>query len=283
MFKQPVALLLIYMLVLSACDTDNLKNPRCSFVAPFPKANKQLSNLLGETLHLKSGDDTVTLHIRSDRNNNLITRANGDTVFYGQVSKFRQLYFLTEKRNDSSYHIYAIKVSRNRIYGLNSLGFQLFFLDDAITKGFHNSMVQSVNHDSSVIRLRPDKKELRKFYSELLNNFPPDTIIQLTPAKVVLPPAEQETVSLSEDPEEYSLIKRIYPNPVKKQLHLETEQPGEYTYEIISLSGNTIKSGSFNATSVQVNVSDIAGGIYLLRVYTRDESAVDVARIVKHD
>lgn len=283
MLRLPVIQLLCYLLLLTACDP-NAVQPQSSFDAPFPKANKQLSNILGETVSVKSGDDTITLHISGDRKYNLITGENGDTLFYGQVSKFRELYFLSEKHNDTTYHIYAIKISRNYIYGLTNLYSQPFVLSTAILDGAHQSMVKYVSPDSTIIRLTPDKKELRKLFAAYFKNSTPDTIIPHTnKAPAYLTASKEEALTSPVDPEEYSLIKKIYPNPVKARLTIETEQAGDYTYEIINMSGNTLKTGHFKASNIQVDVADLVGGIYLLRLYNHDESLVDVTRIVKHD
>jgi hypothetical protein len=62
----------------------------------------------------------------------------------------------------------------------------------------------------------------------------------------------------------------IYPNPVKNELFIQSEQPVEKV-EIINLSGRTVET--LRATSLQngaqsINVSSLPAGVYLVKIGT---------------
>ena len=69
----------------------------------------------------------------------------------------------------------------------------------------------------------------------------------------------------------------LYPNPVRDILNIETETETEIkSVEIYNLQGQKIKT----ALSKQVNVSDLASGIYMVRIEDTN-NAVETKRIVK--
>ena len=84
--------------------------PISTFDSSFPKNNKQLSRIFGDKLLIKNNNDTLVLKIVSNKNNNLITSENGDTIFFGKVCKYRDLYYLNHKVDDTTYYISAFKI-----------------------------------------------------------------------------------------------------------------------------------------------------------------------------
>jgi hypothetical protein len=57
----------------------------------------------------------------------------------------------------------------------------------------------------------------------------------------------------------------VYPNPAHSSLYISLPKVDDYTYEIKSLEGKSIKSGAFS-NSNEIGVSDIKTGIYILVV-----------------
>jgi hypothetical protein len=132
---------------------------RNSFDSAFPKNNKRLANILGDVLMLKNGEDTLTLKITSTKENNLVLATTGDTVFFGSVCKYRELYYLSQKVNDTAYHIGAFKIKDNLVYGLTSQWAQHYEIDKKIMKGGHKPLVKYISRDTTVIRLLPTKRK----------------------------------------------------------------------------------------------------------------------------
>ncbi len=62
---------------------------------------------------------------------------------------------------------------------------------------------------------------------------------------------------------------KAYPNPASNTLNIQLENRKEATIELISITGQTVLSETFDGTptgSVQLNVSDLTRGFYYLRV-----------------
>ena len=133
---------------------------RTTFDGPFPKRNIDLSQILGDSLIIKSGVDTIFLNISSSKNYNLIkSSTNGDTIFHGRVSKFRGMYYFSQQIDDTSYYIYAVRLKDNLIFGLNTAWEQTLFIESAVDKGQYQNIVKYLSN--YIIRLHSDKKALR--------------------------------------------------------------------------------------------------------------------------
>ncbi|WP_394758552.1 T9SS type A sorting domain-containing protein [Flavobacterium sp.] len=72
-----------------------------------------------------------------------------------------------------------------------------------------------------------------------------------------------------------NLTVKVYPNPVRDILNIETETEIK-SVEIYNLQGQKVKT----ALSKQVNVSDLASGIYMVRMQD-ENNAIETKRIVK--
>ena len=58
---------------------------------------------------------------------------------------------------------------------------------------------------------------------------------------------------------------RVWPNPASDVLYFEA-QSGNATFHIVSVDGKTIKSGSLNGTTQQIDVADLPSGIYVISI-----------------
>ena len=62
-------------------------------------------------------------------------------------------------------------------------------------------------------------------------------------------------------------VLKIYPNPVHQTIRFSAnEVTSPMDYEILSLNGNTIKSGKINPSFYAIEVSDMEAGVYFIRV-----------------
>lgn len=71
-------------------------------------------------------------------------------------------------------------------------------------------------------------------------------------------------------------ILKVYPNPVKDVLYLESniESYDDVNYSIIDLSGRTIISDQLTGSTVEVNVSQLPAGSYIVKVQDHKNSMV---------
>jgi hypothetical protein len=72
----------------------------------------------------------------------------------------------------------------------------------------------------------------------------------------------------------------IYPNPVKNVINFNSSVNALVsTIELTDLNGRTVKTVKVNATEGQISVSDLATGMYMMKITT--DQGVAVKKIVK--
>lgn len=235
--------------------------PISTFEAPFPKNNKQLSKIFGSLLLIKNNSDTIFLKITSTKNDNLITDSKtGDTIFFGKVCKFREFYYFNHKVNDTSYYISAFKIKGNLIYGLNRWA-QYFDVDENIKKGNGIELVKSINSDTSSIRLKPNKREIKKLFALIMSETLPDTILN---SKTDLNEIAKRESSLEKETDEVENKIKVYPNPATDFINIEISQKS--SYQLIDVNGKIVLQGKLGELENRIEISDKQAGIYFLNI-----------------
>lgn len=264
---------------LASCEDVQRLLPKATFDSSFPKRNRNLANILGDLLVIKSGNDTVTLKISSSQNSNVVTNnETGDTVFNGIVSKYRGLYYFSQQFNDTTYWIYAVKITDNLIYGLNTGWEQMLRVEKAIESGKHQKLIKYVAKDN--IRLHPDKKELKELFKSIIDSIPPDTVLQ-PGQKIML----TDTTEIAEqiDSEEFDYFSKVYPNPTSDILNIELQKTGKTIYHLSDIQGKTILEGQFTDKRNQVDLSNQAPGIYALTLIDPLSKQKETIKIIKKE
>jgi len=271
--------ILIVLLMLTSCMSKT-KHPIITFDSPFPKKNKDLTNILGKQLIIKTESDTLTLNITSNKKRNLILNAEtGDTVFIGTVSKYLGMYYFNEQVNDSSYKIYAVKLTDNLIYGLTINWIQQLYIEDEIKKGNNKKLVKYINTDTTIIRLHPDKQELRKLLGSFIIDFPPDTILNFYEKSSIFMDTNNTLTKI--DPEDYEYLLKAYPNPTSGILNIELQQKNKLVYKLINLQGMSVLQGQFNDLINRIDLSKQSNGIYTLTLINLANKQKETIKIIK--
>jgi len=73
---------------------------------------------------------------------------------------------------------------------------------------------------------------------------------------------------------------KIYPNPVKDLMFVQTRIPGKHKIEITSINGGIIYSRDFFGTYMQIDFSSFQEGIYIIRIESKD--TVTTEEIIKY-
>lgn len=79
----------------------------------------------------------------------------------------------------------------------------------------------------------------------------------------------------------------VYPNPASDYVKVRIDIPnlsGKATYDLHDITGKKVITKEFNVETsvpVELSLSDIRPGIYLLKVYVAKENLVRVAKLVK--
>ena len=269
---------LTFLIFFAACDEIGNFLPKTTFDNPFPKNNRDLSKILGDNLTLKSGNNTLSLKIFSSENYNLITnQINGDTLFKGTVCKFRGLYYFSEQLNDSSYWIYAVKVSDNLVYGINSAFEQTLLIDKAIKANPQNKMVKFISNDK--IRLHPDKRNLKNLFSAIIDSISPDTILNFKEVAPLL----YDTTKIIEniDNEEYNFLSKVYPNPTADYLNIELQHKNKLNYYLTDLAGKRVLQGQVTESKSKIDLRLQKPGIFYLTLISSSDNWKETTKIVK--
>lgn len=251
--------------------------PKTTFDSPFPKRNRDLTNILGERMTIKSGIDTLTLKVYSTTNSNLIiNEETGDTIFFGTVCKFRGLYYFNQQLNDTSYWIYAVKLTNNLVYGLNTAWAQTMLIDRAIESGTYQKLVKYISEES--IYLHPDKRELRNLFAAIIDSIPLDTILEF---QEVTSSSTDITESFAPiDPEDFELFSKVYPNPATNFINIELQQKDKITYLLTDVNDKAVLQGQFTDFRNKIDLRGLADGIYSFTMHSSDNFK-ETVKIIK--
>lgn len=251
---------------------------KSTFDAPFPKQNRNLVGILGDTIQITGRCSPLTFRILSTRKSNLIIDVNtGDTLFKGTVCKYRDLYYFSEQVNDTSFRIFALNITDSLIYGLQHY-FQYARVDSAITNGKHPKLVKFISNNQNTIRLHPDKKELRKLFTSILAGTEPFEIIKASSSSVV---NHSEQIPAFIEPDDLELLSKVYPNPAADILNVELYQKNAVSYTLSDLNGKAALRGKLHEMSNKVDISNLPNGIYILAVVS-SEGQTETVKIIKN-
>ena len=259
-------------------------NPKSSFDNPFPKRTKNLTYILGEKFLITDGKDTIKYNVffrKPDRYNIIVDQLANDTIFSGTVCQYKGLYYFNEQINDTAYWIYAVEINYETIKGLNTGWEQMFLLDEIIEKGEHKNIVKFIDKEKDIIILRPDKIELRKIYTSIIDSLPAYTLIEWEPKLTGKENIEKERTEIVQtDIDEFEIISKIYPNPAKDHCTLVLQENNHFKFDILDNSGRIITSGQLNNRINRIDLSNFSNGIYLIRVHTADTKGMETIKLV---
>lgn len=267
------------MVVISCkkAEEASLESPKSTFDSPFPKNNKQLDRIFGETLLVKKYNDTLVLNIKSNKYTNLITDKEGDTLFYGKVCKFRDYYYFNHKENDTSYYISAFKIKGDLIYGLDFLP-QYFAVDENTLKGVYKKELVLINSDTTVIRLKTNKVELKKLFTIIMNNTVPDTLIQPKSTINTISKNELVTEKDEDDSENLEYLVKAYPNPAVDYINVETNKKS--SFQLFISSNKLILEGQLTDGKNKIDISNQQSGLYFLIVKNIENNQSKTMKII---
>lgn len=253
-----------------------------TFDAPFPRRNRNLTRILGDTLQVASRCggwwNPLTYKIRSTKYFNTITNINtGEILFTGTVCKFRDLYYFSERLNDTSYRIFALRINDSLIYGLQNY-FQYSKIDSAMNNGYYPKLLMFKDNNGKQLRLHPDKRELRKLYTSILDNTEPFERINININPKI---NDIEDITTPIEPGDFDLFSKIYPNPATDIINIELSQKSKSTYQLTDLGGKTVLIGELDDIVNKIDISNQKAGIYALTIVNVADKRKETTKIVK--
>jgi hypothetical protein len=248
-------------LILFLCSCDGFLRP-ISYDSPFPKKNYDLTKILGNDFTIIGDNDTlITYYITCNGDKNIIQDSNLDTFFIGKVCKYRGLYYFNEQYDDTTFWIWAVRISDSLIYGLNSSEYQMGNIYNLVRNGEYLGLVKYFNYDSTTVKLKPVKSKLREYSKYILKDVTPDIII----LKNIKSPSINSESKLFEK-EEYEFYSKVYPNPTNGKLFVNLQDKGNTLYTLADNNGKVLLSGQFFEKENNIDLSVLPNGIYHLTI-----------------
>lgn len=289
--------ILAVLFLITACTDEEvaeLTRIKSSFDSPFPKRTKNLTWTLGNEFSLKHENDTLDFKVSFDKEhgeNFIINEKTKDTVFSGTVCKYRGLYYFNRQLNDTTFWIYAVKIENGTIRGLQSEWIQMMAWDSKFENLLTNQdkaktkkspILKYVDSKKDIIRLTPDKKEMKKFYESIIDSLPADTLIGwIEPIPDTEIEQEIATADLEEtENDNLEIIKKLYPNPAKDNVTLNLSNTGTFQYGIFDINGRLINSGQLTNKTNNIDISEYNSGTYFVRVYPADREEIETIKLI---
>ena len=140
LIKFPVLLILSLFITLTGCNSKKVSftnaisaNDGFSLRALIGDKNSvNLSKKLGSSFRVVQENDkkkdTITYQVRFENGNNLIMNSWGDTAFYGNISRYKGLYFMSQKTGREEYLISAFRLKKGHLQGFMPPKFQMIIV-----------------------------------------------------------------------------------------------------------------------------------------------------------
>ncbi len=277
---------LVSLFLVSCVNNKDMWNkviPKNTFEGPFPKKNKDLSDILGKRIVLTIDKDTVKLNIGMKGGLNLVTMENtGDTLFCGTVSKFRGLYYFSQKLADTAYWIFAVKKEDNKLWGINGMLIEGQKIDREVKSGKYPGLVKYINKDSSIIRLHADKKLIKKLLASYVDSLSPYTILSMDNfADTNFSMKDSDKFVSAIDTDEFELISKVYPNPATDEVNVDLQNKRKVIYKLSDMHGKAIRNGEFTDINNKIDLGDLPSGIYIITASTVDNKTSESVKILK--
>ena len=95
--------------------------------------------------------------------------------------------------------------------------------------------------------------------------------------------SQQDTINVGIEPVlvENSQSIKIFPNPAKNEIHIETDINSSFDYKIVDLSGKTVESGEINSKLSTLNIQYFKPGVYFLILSGQGYSINKTKKIIK--
>lgn len=247
--------------------------PPIEFTSLLKKRTVNLSNKIGESLSIKQNRDTITYFFKYNKKqkNNTILDQYNDTIHFGTVTKYQNIYLLNEVLDNGNFKLSAFELTDSTIIGLGDNYSFDWALWNEINTGFYNDM-QLDSANSLVLTMT--KKLAKSLFTNTLDSLPVKYLVQNT----ILKKEDTQTDSINVKITEKSSITTtepsiIYPNPVIDKLILKTNiSLINQAFKIIDLNGKIVISDVIKKINTEIDCTNMLRGNYILNIPFTNES-----------
>lgn len=259
--------------------------PDIIFEKPVPGLKVNLSKKIGDSFQIVSDEDTIDYRLifqKEGKINYLIADEN-DTMFVGTVTKRNEMFLLNHQYEDGTYRIHAIKFSDSTITGLGQSWAQASVIRTEIDNGNYAELVVD---SASEITLKATIRKGKQMFRTALDHLEPKTLlrsdINLDDFDTSNEPGPTTTVDVVPEKLSMSMVAKVYPNPVIDMIHVELGSNDSKTIRVINQNGQVLKIDKTNQINVQMDLSDLKTGIYILEVSNEQTGVKETKKIVKN-
>jgi|TARA_B110000259_G_scaffold47396_1_gene55245 hypothetical protein len=272
-----LGIILLVTTSFSSCgdiDSINIKvAPPIEFTSLLKKRTVNLSNKIGESLSVKQNRDTVTYFFKYDKKQktNTILDHYNDTIHFGTVTKYQNIYLLNEVLDNGNFKLSAFKLTDSTIIGLGDNYIFDWALWNEINTGFYHGMQLD---PANPLVLTMTKKLAKSLFTNTLDSMTTRYLVQ----KKIFKNEYTQTDTINEKITEKPSIKMtansiIYPNPVIDKLILKTNiRLTNQPFKIININGKIVISGVIKKINTEIDCANMLGGNYILNIPYSNES-----------
>jgi hypothetical protein len=201
------------------------------------------------------------------------TGSSGHPVFSLENDTFGKIKFELYLRQYSTPYVYDLNRDGKKDLIIGTRDKNIFFVDDFANQVLDSFPIYALNIRDSIHAQAYTKRigsRLSVAFADLFNRNEVDMILGGERGGLLYYSSVFDTVNLSIEKEiavrENQTIK-IYPNPVRDQLHLEfTDMQTNYHVKLLTVNGIEMLAQNIHTSDYRIDVSDFAPGVYILVV-----------------
>jgi hypothetical protein len=117
-------------------------------------------------------------------------------------------------------------------------------------------------------------------------------IEKLKPEKLILPTPDDfihdndeqsssDEESMNAAVKKSELITKVYPNPFESMVTIELNAESSYVFNVYDMSGRLEKTAERTTDNMQLDLTELNSGQYILKVYSADLRASDEVKLIK--
>lgn len=307
--KKYIFILLTIGLYIGCGNSDFEINfcPQSYFTEKFPKRPLNLSRRLGDSILIEIStpkemvadtlNDSLTIkqvyrtdtfrigvfYNRHTKCNSLIDLNNNDTIFNGYVSKYRGLFYLTEKKSDSTFWIGALSIDFDSIQGLGTISKQMCNLEEYAENNKQSNIIQKCDAMAGIFEFNADKKLIREIYPVILKKYTKYRIISFqTEYEAYKWQKSEEKVIKTDNYRnvEHEITESVFPNPANDYIQIEFAKNAFYVIELIDNFGRLLYTRKERAENITIPVNEFDAGVYLLRIISQEDKTMETHKII---
>jgi hypothetical protein len=257
--------------------------PGVDFGERIPGRTVNLSNKVGDSLQILRYGDTVSYTLRYDKQTDLnyMIRSGLDTIFVGTITKRNELYLLNRLLKNGNFRIHALKFTDSTVTGLETEWRQSYIIKHELDSGNYSDLIRDTVGGPTI---NVEKKDGKEIFRMVIEKLKPEKLILPTPDDFIHDNDEQSSSdedSMNAAVKKSELITKVYPNPFESIVTIELNAESSYLFNVYDMSGKLKKTAERTTDNMQLDLTELNSGQYILKVFSADLRASDELKLIK--